>query len=300
MATLLLSCAENKSAQLLYDAKADVGEGALWDIENQRLLWIDIVGETLYIYYPHTQNMHAYKLPRQVATVVPIQADTLLVALDNGFYTFSISHSSLQELLLPEINIEDLRFNDGKCAPDGTLWIGTMHQQVNQPIAKLYKLSTVGVLEEMEDGITVSNGIAWSPDGATMYYTDSPTYTIVAYNYDARSASISNKRIAIRTPKAWGTPDGNTIDKDGMLWIAHWGGGIVSKWNPTTGELLDSIKVPAPHVTSVALGGKDLKTLFITSSKKWMTDEEKAQYPLAGGLFSIRVETPGIPCNYYK
>lgn len=298
--TSFTQCSKNKEVELIFDAKAGVGEGAFWDYANNRLLWIDITGKTLYIFNPTEKSMHSYAMPKEIGTVVPIDADNVLLALADGMYEFTISTKKLVQKLRPEIDTALVRFNDGKCSPDGKLWVGTMDHGVTNPIAGLYRVSGDYSIRQMEQGVTVSNGITWSPDGTTMYYIDSPTFTVVAYDYDANRSEISNKRVIISTPKEWGTPDGNTIDSEGMLWVAHWGGGVVSRWNTKTGELIDTIHVPSPNVTSVALGGTDKKTLYITTARNWMKPGDEEKYPHAGGLFAVQVDVPGIESHYFK
>ncbi len=298
--TLFTQCSKMNKVELIYDAQAGVGEGALWDYENSRLLWIDITGKALYIYNPQSKTMNSYAMPKEIGTVVPIDSDNVLLALADGMYEFHISTKKLVQKSRPDIDTSLVRFNDGKCSPDGKLWVGTMDHGVSKPIAALYRVSGDYSVRKMVDGVTVSNGITWSPDGKTMYYIDSPTNTVVAYDYDINRSEISNKRIIIHTPKEWGTPDGNTIDSEGMLWVAHWGGGLVSRWNTTTGELLDTIRVPSPNVTSVALGGRNMKTLFITTARNWMKPGDEQKYPHAGGLFAVEVTVPGIKSHYFK
>lgn len=300
VATMLTQCTTKREVKLVFDAKAGVGEGALWDYKNNRLLWIDITGKTFYILNSHDASMHSYAMPKEIGTVVPISEDTVLLALSDGMYEFCISSKTLVQKSRPDIDTALVRFNDGKCSPDGALWVGTMDHGVTKPIAALYRVSADYSVRQMADGVTVSNGITWSPDGSTMYYIDSPTYTVVAYDYDVKRSEISNKRVVIQTPKEWGSPDGNTIDAQGMLWVAHWGGGVVSRWNPQTGELLDTISVPSPNVTSVALGGSDKKTLYITTARNWMKPGDEIRYPHAGGLFAVEVEVSGIETHYFK
>lgn len=299
IATMCVQCTQKREVELVFDAKAGVGEGALWDYKHNRLFWIDITEKTFYIFNPHDNSMNSYTMPKEIGTVVPISSDTVLLVLSDGMYEFCISTKSLVQTSRPDIDTSLVRFNDGKCAPDGSLWVGTMDHGVTKPIAALYRVLGDYTIRQMVDGITVSNGITWSPDGKTMYYIDSPTYTVVAYDYDVLRSEISNKRVVIHTPKEWGSPDGNTIDAEGMLWIAHWGGGVVSRWNPQTGHLLDTIKVPSPNVTSVALGGDDKKTLFITTARNWMKEGDDAKYPNAGGLFAVEVSVPGIESHYF-
>jgi sugar lactone lactonase YvrE len=296
----MTQCAQNLKCDLVYDAKAGVGEGALWDEPTQRLYWIDISGKKLYMYSPETKEITSYATPKEIGTVVVIDNDNVLLVLSDGMYEFNIPKKELMPQLIPDIDTNLVRFNDGKCSPDGKLWVGTMHKGVTEPVAALYRLSENYKIKKMVDSVTVSNGIIWSPDGTKMYYIDSPTRTVVSYDYDVKRAEISNKKCVVNTPKEWGNPDGCTIDSKGNIWIAHWGGGIVSCWNPQTGKLVDTIHVPAPNVTSVAFGGKDKDILFITTARNWMKPGDEEKYPHAGGLFCIRPGVSGIKSYSYK
>jgi len=298
---IMQSCTNPKEVSLLYDAKAGVGEGALWDAENNRLLWIDITGKNLYVYKPDSSAMHVYPVTQEIGTVVPIDENRVLLGVAKGFFTYDFRTETLHAELIPDIDTNLVRFNDGKCAPDGSLWIGTMHHGVSDPVASLYKVSNDFAITQKVSDVTVSNGIAWSVDGTKMYYIDSPTYSVREFEYDTVRGDIGESKIVIETPVRWGTPDGSTIDEEGMLWIAHWGHGIVSRWNPSNGELLDTLTVPAPNVTSVAFGGKDKDVLFITTARNWMNEENaEEKYPNAGGLFIARPGVKGINAKYFR
>lgn len=297
---MAVSACSNKEATLLIDSKSGVGEGALWDVETQQLYWIDISGKLLHVYNPEDKTLNTHTLPFEIGTVVVIDKDKVLLALAPALYEYSLSTKVLTKKSGIIFDTTQVRFNDGKCSPDGRLWVGTMDKGVSKPIASLYMIDKDFSPMEKEHGITVSNGIIWSLDGKKMYYIDSPTYTVVAYDYDKTTGSIANKKTIINTPKVWGTPDGSTIDAEGMLWVAHWGGGIISRWNPSNGELLDSIMVASPNVTSVAFGGKDLDNLYITTAKNWMKEGDEQKYPEAGGLFIAKPGVKGVPSTRFK
>lgn len=296
---MCMGCSNTITCNLVYDAKAGVGESALWQTEYNRLLWTDISNKKLFVYYPSEKNMVSYSLPKEIGTVVGINKSTVLLALADGLYEYTLESKALTQVLLPNIDTEHVRFNDGKCSPEGVLWVGTMDKGVTVPNSSLYKITGNYSLYEIEKGITVSNGLIWSPDGTKMYYIDSPTYTIAIYDYSIEKSEISNKRILCNTPKEWGTPDGCTIDCKGNLWVAHWGGGIVSHWDTKTGKLIDTIKIPSPNVTSVAFGGENLDVLFITTAKNWMKPGDEEKFPYAGGLFCAKVGVKGIPSNSF-
>lgn len=271
-----------------------LGEGPWWDAPNQQLVMIDIEGELLVTLSADGKQTKQFPLSGKPGTVIPTNKGNYLIAKGNELVIFSEQRGFVDTIHTSSFNIGSLRFNDGKVAPDGSLWVGTVEcKTYSQPTASLYRLSR-GRMTEQLTGITVSNGIIWSPDSTTMYYIDSPTRTVKAYDYDPSSASISNERIIIRTPAEWGTPDGCCIDAQGNLWVAQWGGACVALWDTNTGQMLMKVDVPAKNVTAVALGGPSLNQLYITTASIAMDAEDAAKYPLAGAVFSCPVPVAGI------
>ena len=174
-----------------------------------------------------------------------------------------------------------------------------MHLQASAERGALYRLDHRG-LSQMIPGVTISNGICWTADAQTMYYIDSPLQQVRAYDFHDASGEITNERVVITVDPGIGTPDGMTIDEEGNLWVALWGGAAVGKWNPVTGALIDKIEVPALNVTSCAFGGADLSTLYITSASIDMTDEQATDYPDAGSLFMIKTKSRGLLSSFYQ
>ena len=180
------------------------------------------------------------------------------------------------------------RFNDGKCDPAGRFWAGTMSIS-NMPCAgSLYVLEKDGTVKTKITGVTCSNGMAWSPDDKTLYYIDTPTRQVVAYKYDTKNGDITDGRVAISIPEEKGSPDGMTIDTEGMLWIALWDGWKVIRYNPYTSEQLYEVTLPVSRVTSCVFGGDDMDDLYITSAREGLSDSDLKEQPLAGSLFVIR------------
>jgi sugar lactone lactonase YvrE len=159
----------------------------------------------------------------------------------------------------------------------------------------LYSLSPNGTMKTLLTRVRISNGLAWSPDYATIYYIDTPTRLVMAYAYDLVTGDISQPREAIHVLEELGWPDGMTSDRDGNLWIAMWGGAALTKWDPASGRLLQTIPIPALNVTSCAFGGEKFTDLYITSARKGLSEEQLAQYPLTGGLFRLRTNVQGMP-----
>ena len=192
-----------------------------------------------------------------------------------------------------------LRFNDGKCDPAGRFWVGTFDLEQKPHAGTLYRLDPDGSLHVMLRGITNSNGIAWSLDKKLMYYIDTPTLTVQAFDYDHATGAIANPRVIIRIPEGAGFPDGMTIDAEGKLWVALWGGGAVHRYHPATGALLQAVAVPAPYTSSCAFGGPDLKTLYITTARGGLSPEQLEEFPESGNVFAVEPGVAGVPALFY-
>lgn len=300
---ILASCSDTKMpviVEKVLPIKAKLGEGAIWDYKNNRLLWVDIEGHMLYVYEPEQNINKGIDVGQRIGTVVPYTTDEVIVALEDGIYTLSLATGDKVKVADPEAHISTNRFNDGKCDPAGRFWIGSMVMKGPRDNAALYMIDFDFGIHKMEGGITTSNGIVWSSDKTKMYYIDTPTRKVVEYLYDNENGDITYSRDAIVIPDSLGHPDGSTIDAEGKIWIGMWGGGSVTRWDPESGELLDRISIPAKNVTSCAFGGKDLDILYITTASIGMKEEEKEVYPDAGGLFYCKPVVKGIKANYFR
>ncbi|KAB8154220.1 SMP-30/gluconolactonase/LRE family protein [Kordia sp. TARA_039_SRF] len=288
-------------AEIAYKTPAKLGEGAFWDYKNNQLYWVDIIGESLNIYNPENNTNKEIKMPAPIGTVVPSEEkNTVIVALNDGVYVVNVATEEITKLTDVEAENPGTRLNDGKCDPNGNLWIGSMDYSQTNPGGNLYKVDAQGNVDKMLGNITISNGIVWSKDGKTMYYIDTPTTNIRAFDYDKKTSTISNERVVVTIPVTEGSPDGMAIDENDMLWVGLWNGNCIANYNPKTGKLIQKIKVPAHNVTSCAFGGEDLQTLYITTSSLDMTEEETAKYPLAGSLFKIKLDVKGVHSDFFK
>lgn len=284
----------NNLATLALKHDALLGEGAFWDVNTQQLYWIDIEGKKVFVFNPATSNNREYVMPSRVGTVVPQSITTAIVALEDGVYTLNLANGSLTVLSDVERTVTSNRFNDGKCDPNGNLWVGSMHLAQSAPSAKVYKIAPDGTTQTMIENVTISNGIVWTKDAKTMYYIDTPTGFIRAYDYDKRTSTISNERIAVKVPVSLGYPDGMAIDENDHLWVGMWNGNCVAQFDPVKGTLVSKIIVPAHNVTSCAFGGKDLDTMYITTASLDMTAAEIKAYPLAGSVFVVKPGVKGV------
>ena len=282
---------------LVLNAQAILGEGAIWNEKTRQLFWVDIEGKKLHCYHPDNRATCSITVDDRIGTVVLSRGSQqkAIVAMQSGIYELDLTDESTTFLGNPLEGMEQMRFNDGKCDPAGRFWVGSMHLESEPEVASLYRMETDGSIVRVKDNLTISNGIIWSLDQQTMYHIDTPTLTVQAYDYSFDTGDIANPRVVIRVPKEMGHPDGMTIDDEGMLWIALFGGGGVARWNPNTGQLLQKIEIPAPHVTSCAFGGENLETLYITTARHGLSDQQLTKYPHSGGVFAVKPGPRGIP-----
>ncbi len=300
-AIVAAACLKQKSSdvELVIDSQSDLGEGAIWDNRAGELMWINITGEILNLYNPKTGNNKEMFTGQMIGTVVPTESGMVLVALKNGIYKLDLQTGTKSLIVDPEEDIPTNRFNDGKCDPSGRFWAGTLSLNGKSGVASLYRLDPDSSIHTMIEKVSISNGIVWSADFKKMYYIDTPTQKVMAYDYDNETGDISNPTVAVEVPSEMGSPDGMTIDADGNLWVALWGGAAVGCWDPKTGELIRKVEVPAKNVTSCAFGDDDLGTLYITTARQSTNDEELEQFPHAGGVFKIQPGVKGVKAYYF-
>ncbi|MFD3449973.1 SMP-30/gluconolactonase/LRE family protein [Microbacteriaceae bacterium 4G12] len=275
--------------ELVINAKATLGEGPCWDNKKQLLYWVDILEKKVHIYNPLTNEDKEIFLGQMVGSVVPSASGELILALENGFYSLNLDTEELQFISDPESHLQENRFNDGKCDPAGRFWAGTTDSVGINGDGALYCLDTDLTVKKKLDQVSTSNGLAWSLDHKAMYFIDTPTKKVVRFDYDIHTGHIENPQDVIHISKEEGLPDGMTIDEEGMLWIAHWGGSKVSRWNPINGEQLLTIPIPTLYVTSCTFGGIDLNELYITTATMHNTDAG------AGAVFRIKTTVRGCP-----
>ncbi len=289
--------ASPNEVELVPVAPAVLGEGAIWNQPQQRLNWIDIEAGRVFAYDPITGENSVCEIGRKVGTVVPRARGGLMLAVHEGFA--SLNPGNCQVELWPRPPAHDpavARFNDGKCDPAGRFWAGTMALvRGPKPLGRLYRLDADGSMRVMVEDVGTSNGLAWSLDRSTLYFIDTRLVLVDAFDYDDATGAISGRRTVISIPPGIGRPDGSTLDAEGMLWIAMFEGWSVTRWNPRTGELLRTIRLPVARVTSCAFGGPDLDTLYITSGRQGLSAEQQAAQPLAGCLFRVRPGVKGMP-----
>jgi sugar lactone lactonase YvrE len=276
--------------------KCLLGEGPVWDDKRKAICWVDILNGEIHEYSLQSGRHKTIAVGQMVGAAVICRDGNFLTALRNGF-AFVDRESGVVEMITdPESDIPGNRFNDGKCGPDGRFWAGTMSHTDEPGKGSFYRFDHDHSVHKILGNVSISNGMAWSAGHKTFYYIDTPTFTVAAFDYDENAGEISRKRTAINVPQEDGSPDGMTIDSQGMLWIAHWDGWQITRWDPNTGEKLLAVAMPAARITSCAFGGDDLGDLYITSARNGLSETELAKQPLAGSLFVIKnIGYNGLP-----
>ncbi|MDB5478303.1 MAG: Transcriptional regulator, IclR family/regucalcin [Alphaproteobacteria bacterium] len=278
---------------------SELGEGPHWDHRSQMFYWVDITGCTIHKYDMALQKYEFCKTPSSVGFIIPDSEETVIAGLKDGIYRVHFDTGKVTPIVLPEQHA-DVRFNDGKCDRQGRLWGGTMHNKGGdhpEALGKLYRWDGQS-LDTIEEGVFITNGLGWSPDSRTMYFTDTVNRTIWQYDFDPETGTPSNRRI-FREFSGAGRPDGLTVDSQGRVLSAQWPGWGVEIFTPD-GKPDGVIELPVPQVSSVTFGGPDFKTLFITTASSGMTPEQIAEAPLSGQVFTVEMDVPGLPANCVK
>jgi sugar lactone lactonase YvrE len=276
------------------DARARLGEGPVWDAREQALYWVDIRAPALHRFDPETGATRAWPMPEAIGAAALREAGGALVALRSGLHRLDLETGSLELVCAPEPDRADNRLNDGRCDRQGRFWVGSMNDQSRVPTGALYRADADGRCHRVLDGITVPNGLAWSPDGRVMYFADTPTRTIWAFDFDPVAGIPSRRRVFATVPDGAGYPDGATVDADGFLWSANWDGWQVTRYAPD-GRPDRIVRLPVQRPTSCAFGGTALDVLYVTSAATRLTPEELARGPLAGGVFVVKAGVRGLP-----
>jgi sugar lactone lactonase YvrE len=286
-------------AELFVDSRCELGEGIVWDAARACLWWTDIDGRQIWKHDPISRATERFIPPDRVGFIAVAAGGRLLLGGAKALYMAEPGAGTLHTTKLVDIepDLSTTRTNDGRVDRHGNVVFGTLDEQKpRQPTAGFYHYSRKHGLRRLDlPHCRVSNSICFSPDGRTMYFTDTPTGVIRRGDYDPEAATITNLRDFATIAPADGHPDGSIVDADGCLWNAAWGGAVVRRFAPD-GRLDRIVEIPARNPTCPAFGGADLSTLFVTSSRQQHTDDELARAPQAGGVFAARIDgMHGLP-----
>jgi D-xylonolactonase len=285
--------------ECIWDARAALGEGPLWSVEQQSLYWVDILNRRLHRYSPR-QGRRSWQFDQEISAVAECADRTqLIVALRHHLAFFDPATEALEYLAQPEAEIETNRFNDAKCDRLGRFWAGTMDFDCKQSTGSLYRLGSDLKCARMDSDYVVTNGPAWSSDQKTLYHNDTVNGRVYAFDFDLERGEIANKRLFLAFSREEGFPDGMTTDAEGGLWIAHWGAGKLTR-HDTKGKVTRTIHMPCSQVTSCTFGGTGLTTLYVTTAADGLSERQLRDEPLAGGLFAVEMNVPGVPANRFK
>ena len=303
--------------QTVVAAPNELGESPFWHPDEQRLYWVDIAARQIHRFQADTGVAEHWAMPSEPGCIAPLQSPPggLVIALRDGIYCAAHWGGPLQQLAPALHDAANFRFNDGKADPLGRFWAGTVNERRDAAPAQLYCLTpttrSAPLLQPRLGGATVANGLAWSPDARTLYWADTSSHTVRAWQWDATDNLLTGERIFQQWPDkpvGWragapdnpayaGRPDGAAVDADGNYYVAMYEGAQVLKLSPT-GVLLASLPVPAQCPTMPCFGGNDLRTLYVTTARQKRPAAELARYPLSGCVMALRVAVPGLPVNF--
>ncbi len=283
--------------EIALDAGAELGESPLWDADRAELLWLDITRHQIHRFDPTTGTDRHSDAGQPVGAVGLHAAGGLIGALRDGFACIDETGEPTF-VAATEVENASTRMNDGKVDPKGRFWAGTMAFDASPGAGSLYRLEPDGRVEHVLGGLTISNGMDWSADRRLMYFIDSTTYRVDVFDYDDETGVIRGRRALCTIGEGETMPDGMTLDADGYLWVAVWGGSCLLRYAPD-GSQVSRLPVPASQVTSCAFGGPDLRDLYITTASRGLTAEQRAREPHAGALFVCRPGPQGLPPHHF-
>ena len=280
----------------IWNVGAHLGEGALWHAPTRSVYFVDIKGRRIHRCAADGSRQASWEAPGQPGFVVPHADGGLVCALEDGLYRFDEASGGFATLLKVEDELPGNRFNDGYVDAGGNLWFGSMDDAQAAPTGALYRLGCDGVLAWADDGYIITNGPAISPDGRTLYHTDTPLRRVYAFLL-REDGVLAAKRVFLQLPEG-SRPDGMAVDSEGCLWIALFGAGRVERYTPE-GRRVAEVHFPCTNITKLAFGGDDLRTAYVTTAWKGLSEAQRREQPLAGGLFAFRVDTPGLPHHVF-
>ncbi len=280
--------------ECVWMADAQLGEGPLWVEREQALYFVDLLAGLVHRFRPADGACATFPQREAVGFVVPRIGGGFVAGAKSGFQFVDLESETTVPIAAPEAHLPNNRMNDGKVDSAERLWAGTMDLDCAAPSGSLYRLATDLSCVSVDSGYLCTNGPAFSRDGGILYHTDSMRRTIYAFDLDAETGEIANKRVFVQLGDGDGYPDGMTVDSEDRLWVAHFGGGRVTAFR-TDGRIDRTIELPVPLATSCAFGGTGLRTLYITTAHLGLTPEQRATAPLSGALLAVEDVAEGLP-----
>ena len=284
--------------ECVLDARASLGECPTWSARDGVLYWVDINAPSLNRFDPATGINTAWPMPESIGCFGVRESGGFIVALRGGVWLADGNGRLDRKLADAPYPTAHHRFNDGRVDPRGRFWAGAMNEQRDAASAHLYRLDPGNQLTPVIGDVTISNGLAFSPDGRTMYHADTMPRVVHAWDFDAAAGTIANRRVFAQFASETDRPDGGAVDSDGCYWSAFYRGSRVVRLSPQ-GRLLEEHPLPAMCPTMCAFGGPDLRTLYVTSARQHRDAAELARLTQSGGIFALRVATPGLPEPHY-
>tara|TARA_B100000745_G_scaffold120653_1_gene78135 strand:+ start:209 stop:1105 length:897 start_codon:yes stop_codon:yes gene_type:complete len=295
-----------KKVELYNDCKNLLGEGITWSVDQENLYWLDVViPSKLFQLHLPTNKLTTFIMPEMISSISIRSKKDLIIASQYGVYNYNLTSNNFTRLIETEPLLKFNRSNDGASDIKGRFWFGTMQNNLDEegqdiPITKnsgsLYRLNTDLTLDKIESNLGIPNTFIWNPDNTKFYFTDSMEGIIYSYDFNEKSGEITNKTNFATFNR--GIPDGSTMDSEGFVWNCRWGGSCVVRFDPL-GRVDRILEVPIANVTNCVFGGKDLKTLFITTARQGLSKEYVTKNPYAGSLFAIDLSIKGIEDNNF-
>lgn len=291
----------------------ELGESPFWHPQEQMLYWVDIPGKKVLRANVYMGSVETWNMPSEPGCIAPARSGGLVLALRHGIFRARAWGGALEHIATLDYDTATVRANDGKCDALGRFWVGTIDEPKASRAAALYAIDCrdgrTPVVERKADGALTANGLAWSPDGRTLYWADTPSHVVHAWDHDVQTNTLTAHRIHLQfppKPAGWnfaqtsyqGRPDGAAVDVQGNYYAAMFEGRRICKFAPD-GTLLAELPTPAQCPTMPCLGGEDLKTLYLTTARHGRSAQELALFPQSGCVFSMRVEVPGLPVNFF-
>jgi sugar lactone lactonase YvrE len=277
------------------EARARLGEGPVWDDRRGELFWIDVLNRRIHRFDPAAGRSRVYDLDDIVGCVALTHGDALIVALRHRLVRLDLESGAAETLIEVEADKPDNKLNDGKPDARGRLWFGSFSQ--NEGEAALYRYDPDGSLHVMQDGMTGSNGLGWSPDGGTFYLTDSGDQKIYAFDFDLERGELSDRRVFVDLSDST-TPDGLSVDEQGHVWSAQFDAGAVIRFSPE-GREVSRLELPVEIATSCAFGGDGLRELYVTTASVGLSEQELDEHFHSGDLFRVAAGVAGLPFHRF-